>query len=242
MPARSVSMFRQIALSIEDAIVNGAHPPGSRLPSEAEFCSRFGVSRHTVREALEELRQKGLIDRKQGIGSIVRRATPTTRHVETYSSINELTRHAQGIPIRVHRIDDVIADDELAEVLKCGSGQSFVRIDGCRYDILRPDQPLGHVVVHVDAAYGRIRDAAWNLDRSIVETLEKLYGLRVSRIVQEVTVTALSAELALRLDAEPHSPALFIRRRYLTEAGRIFECADSTFPMGRFVFRTELTN
>jgi len=242
MSARPVSMFRQIALTIEDAIVNGTHPPGSRLPTEAEFCARFGVSRHTLREALAELRQKGLIESRQGIGSIVRRATPATQHMETYSSINDLTRHAQGTPIRVQSVDDVVADAELAAILQCGLGQSFVRIDGCRYDTLRPDRPMGHVVVHVDATYGRIREAAWQLDRSIVETLEQLYGLRVARIAQEVTVTALSAELAPRLDAEPQSPALFIRRRYLSEAGRIFECADSTFPMGRFVYRTELTN
>ncbi len=242
MTARSTSMFRQIAQAIEDSIVNGAHPPGSRLPTEAEFCASFGASRHTVREALSELRRKGLIESRQGIGSIVRRTTPATQHFETYSSINDLVRHAQGTPIRVTQVEDVVADEGLAGLMQGSPGQSFVRIDGFRFDRRRPDRPMCHVEVHVDATYGRVREAAWKLDRSIVETLEQIYGVRVARIVQDVSACALSADLAERLDAEPNSPALFIRRRYLSDAGRCFECADSTFPMGRFVYRTELTN
>jgi GntR family transcriptional regulator len=241
MAARSGSMFRQIAQTIGESIVNGEYPPGSRLPTEAELCARFGISRHTVREALAQLRHQGLIESRQGIGSIVRRTEPVTHHVETYSSIHDLTRHAHGRPIRVERVDDIVADEALAERLSGSPGQSFIRIEGFRYDQSNPERPMGHVVAHVDAAFGRIREAAWELDRSIVETLERLYGVRVARIQQEVTAVALEPEMAARLHAEAYSPALAIRRTYLSESGRSFECSDSLFPSGRFVYRTELT-
>lgn len=235
------SMFRQIAQTIEDAIQSGTHPAGSRLPTEAALSARFGVSRHTLREALAELRRKGLIESRQGIGSVVLRAAPATRHVETYSSIHDLTRHARGTPIRVDRIDDIVADAELAARLDGTPGQGYVRIEGVRCEGNDPARPIGHVVVHVDFAYGRIREAARQLDRSVVETLQGLYGVHVARIVQEVSATTLSPEIAARLDAEPDSPALLIRRRYLDEGGRSFEGAESTFPMDRFVYRSELT-
>jgi DNA-binding GntR family transcriptional regulator len=234
-------MFRQIAQTLEDQILSGAHPPGSRLPTEAELAARFGVSRHTLREALAELRRKGLIESRQGIGSVVRRAAPATRHVETYSSIHDLTRHARGTPIRVDRVEDIVADAALAARLDGIPGQGYIRIEGVRCKDNDPARPIGHVVVHVDVAYGRIREAAWRLDRSIVETLEGLYGLRVARIAQEVSATALSPEIAARLDAQAGAPALLIRRRYLDESGRSFEGAESTFPMDRFVYRSELT-
>ena len=52
--------------------------PGGRLPSEAELCANFGVSRVTVRRALEQIETEGLIFRKKGHGTFVRNARPTT--------------------------------------------------------------------------------------------------------------------------------------------------------------------
>ncbi|MEZ5863088.1 MAG: GntR family transcriptional regulator [Geminicoccaceae bacterium] len=52
------SLFRQIADPLADAIASGELPVGSRLPTEATLARRHGVSRHTVREALGELRAR----------------------------------------------------------------------------------------------------------------------------------------------------------------------------------------
>ena len=50
-----VTLWRQILGCIRGEIESGAYPPGARLPTEAELSARFGVNRHTVRRALEEL-------------------------------------------------------------------------------------------------------------------------------------------------------------------------------------------
>ncbi|MFX6949916.1 GntR family transcriptional regulator, partial [Acinetobacter baumannii] len=56
-----VTVWRQIAEAMEADIVGGGLPPGSRMPTEAALSARFGVNRHTVRQALKSLVEKGLV-------------------------------------------------------------------------------------------------------------------------------------------------------------------------------------
>ncbi|MFG1810243.1 GntR family transcriptional regulator [Streptomyces sp. NPDC049040] len=71
--ARPEALYRQVAAAIRDAIVSGAYPPGSPLPSEAELIRRYQVSRPTVRNAVAALRAEGLLEVIHGTGSFVRR-------------------------------------------------------------------------------------------------------------------------------------------------------------------------
>lgn len=66
-----VSLWRQIVRSLEREIAQGAYAPGARLPTEAEMSAHFGVNRHTVRRALEEMSRHGLVRVEQGRGSFV---------------------------------------------------------------------------------------------------------------------------------------------------------------------------
>ena len=63
---------RRISRELLTEIANGRYEPGSRLPSEAQLCKKFGVSRPTVGRALRELQEQGLIDRRVGSGTFVR--------------------------------------------------------------------------------------------------------------------------------------------------------------------------
>ena len=66
-----VALWRQIASHLQQDIGAGVHPPGGRLPTEAELSQHFAVNRHTVRRALEELSRGGLVRVEQGRGSFV---------------------------------------------------------------------------------------------------------------------------------------------------------------------------
>ncbi len=66
-----VTVWRQIAEQIRAGIAAGDPAPGGRLPPEADLAQRFGVNRHTVRRALEELSRAGLLRIEQGRGSFV---------------------------------------------------------------------------------------------------------------------------------------------------------------------------
>ena len=66
-----VALWRQISETLEQEIRDGVHPAGTRLPTEAELSERFGVNRHTVRRAMAELEERGLVDVTQGRGTFV---------------------------------------------------------------------------------------------------------------------------------------------------------------------------
>lgn len=64
-------MYQQIAAVIEGRIADGTYPPRRRVPSEAEICDEFGVSRRTARSAYAVLAEKGLIVTAPGKGTYV---------------------------------------------------------------------------------------------------------------------------------------------------------------------------
>ena len=71
-PAREgVALWRRIADTLRTEIATGALAPGARLPTEPRLAERFGVNRHTLRRALEELSRTGLVRIEQGRGSFV---------------------------------------------------------------------------------------------------------------------------------------------------------------------------
>ena len=75
-----VPLHRQLFLVLHDEIARGALAPGESLPTEQALCDQFGVSRITVRRALADLADAGLIERRQGVGSFVRDRPPSRRN------------------------------------------------------------------------------------------------------------------------------------------------------------------
>ena len=58
--------YKAVSAAIERAILDGALPPGAALPTEQELSERFGVHRSTVREAIRQVEQEGLLQRREG--------------------------------------------------------------------------------------------------------------------------------------------------------------------------------
>lgn len=66
-----MTIWRSIADRLRDEIARGHHPTGARLPTEAALAARFGVNRHTVRQALAALADEGLVRSRRGAGVFV---------------------------------------------------------------------------------------------------------------------------------------------------------------------------
>src|SRR5882724_4894332 len=66
-----VPLYYQIAQQLEEAVRSGSLAPGERLENEVDLADRFGLSRPTVRQAIQELVRKGMLVRKRGVGTQV---------------------------------------------------------------------------------------------------------------------------------------------------------------------------
>ena len=124
-----IALWRQIEQALATEITDGRQQPGARLPTEADLTDRFGVNRHTVRRAMEELEARGLIRIEQGRGSFVAedvldyRLGPRTRFSE---NIRRQNRAPEG---RILRVAEVEADAAIAEQLGIRRGRGVVVVE-----------------------------------------------------------------------------------------------------------------
>src|SRR5262245_37982135 len=77
-----IPLYRQLDAILRDQIAGGQLRPGDRIHPEAELCVQYGVSRATVRQALEALEGDGLIERTAGRGTFVRAAAAAARRTQ----------------------------------------------------------------------------------------------------------------------------------------------------------------
>lgn len=106
---RPANLAQALAAELVERIVQGRHVPGSPLPPEPQLCEAFGVSRTVVREAVKVLQEKGLVQVRQGAGTVV---TPPTR----WNLLDELIL---GVTIAADEslavLDDVVVTRRLLE-------------------------------------------------------------------------------------------------------------------------------
>jgi GntR family phosphonate transport system transcriptional regulator len=124
-----IALWRQIARTIEREVAAGALAPGARLPTEAQLSSSFGVNRHTVRRALEELSRAGLVQVEQGRGSFI------AEDVLDYA-VSARTRFSEWIRAhnkepggRVLGLRELPADAAIAAGLGLRAGARVLRLD-----------------------------------------------------------------------------------------------------------------
>ena len=106
---RPANLATAVTAELVERIVRGVHPPGSTLPPEPVLCATFSVSRTVVREAVKILQEKGLVQVRQGAGTVV---TPSAR----WNMLDELVLAAaiaeeDGLAI----LDDVVVTRRLLE-------------------------------------------------------------------------------------------------------------------------------
>jgi GntR family transcriptional regulator len=97
-------LYAQVETILDSEITNRVLPPGSQLPSETELAERFGVSRSTIREAIQNLKARGLIEIHRGKGTFV--VEPIVLNLTTGSLVVRIQqlRSASGIPISFDEI------------------------------------------------------------------------------------------------------------------------------------------
>ena len=82
----------EIAKDLAEQIACGKVPVGDLLPTEFELCERYGASRYTVRMALGQLQEQGLISRRKNVGTRVEASRPTAGFMQSLASVEDLAQ------------------------------------------------------------------------------------------------------------------------------------------------------
>jgi DNA-binding GntR family transcriptional regulator len=126
-----IPLYFQVAQKIESAIMDGELPAGSRLENEVALGDRLGLSRPTVRRAIQELVDKGLLVRRRGIGTQVVHGQ-VTRGVELTSLFEDLTRSGKKPSTKMLEVKEVKADSKMAEILAVALGSPILYVKRLR--------------------------------------------------------------------------------------------------------------
>ena len=133
-----IPLYFQVSQLIEKAILSGELPAGSRLENEVALGQRLGLSRPTVRRAIQEIVDKGLLVRRRGIGTQVVHGQ-VTRKVELTSLYDDLTNTHKVPSTHLLTLESQAADAKTAERLSVPEGSPTLHLRRVR---LADDVPV----------------------------------------------------------------------------------------------------
>jgi len=228
-----------LAEALMGGIASGRYPVGGMLPTEMELCEQYGVSRHTAREALRRLREHGLVQRRQGVGTIVEARNPRKHFMQSLATIPDLLQYALDKPLSLIDMSDISASGAKCDLLHCKPGRRWLRIEGLRFSDSRKT-PLCWTEILVDGVYENIREDVPGARSAVYVLIGRRYGVWVTEVEQKISGMAVPARLARLLKVKPHSPALCITRWLYRSRSELVQVATSIYPAGRFSYMIRL--
>jgi len=242
-PARSPSTRRPLYLSVartlEKEIKQGKYPVDTTLPTEEALVERFEVSRHTIRQALRELKESGVILARAGVGTIVRAQPEKVWYISGLNSLSDLLEFATETEMHVLTKALVKADRDLAKRLNCEVGREWFRIEIIRSMPLH-SRPLCFLTVYVHPEHASPLKRVKHLREPIFAILQRAFDISIAEVRQEVTADSLDHEVAARLDAIPGQSALRITRHYYDRRGELVHIGVGFYPSGRYTQTTRI--
>src|ERR1700753_54790 len=199
------------------AIIEGEFPPGSKLPNEETLCTRFSVSRITLREAVRGLIEDGYVTRRQGAGTFVTSGPTLRNSLDTNFSYTEYLE-STGIKVskKVLDVHRLVPDEDVATDLELDGDAEVVVIRRVRIAGRKP------AIYSIDALPADIIDAkrdATAFKRSLYKLLSTR-GHDVDHARSVVSPVIATAELARILEIAPGTPLQHMKQVDYDTAGR----------------------
>jgi GntR family transcriptional regulator len=229
-------LYLRLRKIVRDAVRAGRLGETEALPSERDLAERLGVSRVTVRKAIEGLVKEGVLVQRAGSGTYV---APRRSRIE--QPLSHLTSFTQDMASRGLAADQIWLDrsvgmpsPEEAMVLGLSPGDAVARFHRLRR---AGGEPLAIELAVVPLRY--LPDPT-EVETSLYAVLGR-HGHRPVRALQRLQATALMPEDAQRLGLAAGSPALFIQRVSYLPDGRVVEFVRSHYRGDAYDFVAELT-
>lgn len=230
--------YAQILDSLRDAIHAQVWRPGDLLPSEAELCASFAVSRTVVRRALQELEYEGVIYRRKGKGSFVAEPRIHERLVQRLTGFHQdMVSQGHAIANRVLRLEVTSVDSEAMAALNLSAHESVIVLERLRFVDGQPVN-LSHSFVPQKRC-SRLLQADLT-HGSLYAFLEEQTGQRITRGSRIIEAIEPTAQLAKLLEIESHLPLFKITNTCYLADGTAIEHSRGYHRSDRAVFQVEL--
>ncbi|WP_435613071.1 GntR family transcriptional regulator [Streptomyces sp. bgisy159] len=225
-----VPLYYQLAQQLEAAIEHGALAPGNLLGNEMDLSTRLGLSRPTVRQAIQSLVDKGLLVRRRGVGTQVVHSQ-VRRPLELSSLYDDLEAAGQGPTTQTLRNERIPAAADVAAALGVPQHSEIVVLErlrrthgqpvACLCNYLPPD------LLDLDTT---------RLESTGLYRMMRAAGITLHSARQTIGARSATAGEAERLDEEAGAALLTMQRTAYDDTGRPVEYGTHIYRASRYAF------
>jgi GntR family transcriptional regulator len=213
-------LHHQLFLVIRSRILSGEYGADQVLPAEEQLRQEFQVSRVTVRAALASLESKGLIERRQGIGTFVRE---NVQSAPIHAPMSDLLAHIEQVnrstKVRLLEAREVLPPMHVRSWFGCEPDTPFQRAMRLR---LLGKTPIFHLTTFIPQDIARCFKKSELANLSLIRLLARA-GYRYKSGKQIVSAVSAVPAIASHLSVEIGAPLLQVRRLHRDETGRPIE-------------------
>jgi GntR family transcriptional regulator len=221
-------LYRQLAAVLERALDSGELKPGDRLDSEGVLGERYGVSRITLRQAVDALVRKQLLVRKQGKGTFV--TQPAVQHdlKRLHGLLGSLFSQAEGASARLLHYELRIPPADISESFALQPGAKALSLERL---YLIDNKPVALTQAWLVPAVARLPRAKAELIST--EDMMRAVGITIASTQVAIRAEAAGASVGRLLKISARAPVLGLHRKAFgadgaaKEIGRVWFCSDS---------------
>lgn len=216
-PDSALPLYAQVEAALTTGIADGTYPPGSPLPNEGALIQRYGVSRTTIRQTIQNLIRRGLVEIRRGKGTFVLEPKITQELTELSGFVEDMRALGHRPSARVLDRRLVHCSEAVARRLALSTGTRVIRIERVR---LANDVPISFDETYLPREIGE-RVAEDDLETEPIFTLlEEKYDTPLFEAEYRLEAVSADSKVARALGIRPGSPIFLIERTSFTEGNQ----------------------
>jgi GntR family transcriptional regulator len=204
-----IPYYIQVKEIVLERIKNNEWKVGEQLPAESQLCAMFDVSRTVIRQALQELENRGVVIRKKGKGTFVARPKISGSLVQRLTGLHEnMAGQGKTVISQVLKQAQVPASPKVARYLGVAPGAAVVQIDRLRFV---QDEPIVLLSAFYPAGkFASLLTADLEGDKSLYAYLEGVLGVKVAHGFRTIEAVSANEYEARLLKIERGSPLILL--------------------------------
>jgi len=226
-PEDASPLYFKLAQTLRERIINGEYPPGAKIPTEPKLCEEFGLSRITIRQAVEMLESGGYVKRQQGRGTFVKE-WGTSGLGWSFGNVEDIVSLGENTRLELIGKRKIKASRPIAEDLEVPQGQPVYIFKGIKHII--DSKNKASYSAYTSESIGRDISIKSIESRLLYLEIEKISREPVKSVKQFIYATLADRKNAEELGVQPGSAVLVAKRIFRSETERPLLVTFNHFP------------
>ena len=223
-------LYLKLSDTLAEQIVDGTLPEGTLLPSERELCQTHGISRTTVRQALQDLSQKGYIRAIHGKGTVVVRPQIRQELRSIYSFDEDMRRLGKNPETHIMDFVEIVPTGTVAALMQLPIGESVYRIMRLR---IANNEPMLLETNYLPCDRFPEFNRQMLENQSLYRVLANRYSLNID-VAEETFEPVLLRPMEAQMLHTGQGALGMLVERISYEGGRVVEISKSVSPASKF--------